>query len=198
MERSQATYEAYDGVELRLHDGKVIRCDPLSVAEAIHFMRLLAGAVDDTRVHHEFLREFVPRIGLAETKLVALGLTIELGQEDADVEVDLAEYSELAPGTTVEEALGICEALWKAQDEGDAWEFLEKLPPLFGVDPQHAHAAEAFAAGRAFVLIFYRHLYGLASDFLRHLAAGPATQVMVLTGVTTTETWKNSTPGSTT
>ncbi len=198
MDRSQATYEAYDGVELRLHDGNVIRCEPLSVSEAIHFMRLLAEAVDDTRVHYEFLREFVPRIGFSGIKLVSLGLVIELTQEDADIEVDLGDFSELAPGTTVEEALGICEALWKAQDEGDAWEFWEKMPPLFGVDPRDADAAAAFAAGRAFVLIFYRHLYGLVSDFLRHLTAGPATQVMVLTGVTTTETWKTSTPDLTT
>ena len=186
MSRSETAYGAYGGVELRLANDVVHMVDDLTVAEALRFLRVFEGAAEDLRILYLFLREFIPRLGLGDFPLADVGLNLEITDADADIEgVDLSAFSELGKKTTVLEALDMCEALWAAQEIGDAIVVLEEFPKLFGVDPDAVRPADIFAAARAFVLAFYAHWYGLAETFLSHLVAGPAIQVMILQGLPT-------------
>lgn len=172
MDRSQATYEAYDGVELRLLNERVVRCEAVTVAEAVRYLRLLSRVSEHFEAHHEFMAEFPERIGIADVPLRDLGFSIEspLG-------------GELDGGLlTVCTGLELLRMLFAAEggDPGAQSDFLDKLPAELGADLSSIHPADIFEFGRLFAQELYELLYGLASDFLTHLITGPRGQVLIL------------------
>ena len=189
MDRSQATYEAYDGVELRLLNERVVRCEAMEVAEAIRYLRLLSRVSEHFEAHHAFMAEFPERIGIADVPLRDLGLSIEcpLGGELDGGEV------------TVRDSLKLLRILVAAEngDPGAQSDFLDKFPAALSADLSSIHPAEVFEFGRLFAQEVYSLLYGLASDFLTHLIASPRGQVMILTRAMEMEAAPTSTPVST-
>ncbi len=188
MDRSQATYEAYDGVELRLLNERVVRCERVEVAEAIRYLRLLSRVSEHFEAHHIFMAEFPERIGIADVPLGDLGFSIEspLG-------------GELDGGSlTVRGSLKLLRILMEAENgEPRAQsDFLDKFPAALSADLSTIHPAEIFEFGRTFAQEVYSLLYGLASDFLTHLTASPRGQVMILTRAMETEAVPKSTPAS--
>ena len=191
MDRSQATYEAYDGVELHLLNECVVRCEAMEVAEAIRYLRLLSRVSEHFEAHHVFMAEFPERIGIADVPLRDLGLSID---SPVGGEIDGGEL-------TVRAALGLLQMLVKAEngDPGAQSDFLDKFPAALGAEMLSSiHPAEVFEFGRLFAQEVYSLLYGLASDFLTHLTTSPSAQVMILTRAMETETAPTSTPVSTT
>ena len=173
MDRDQATFQAYDGVEILL-DGVVVRAPDFTVAEAIHFIRLSTKVADgEVGAVFTFLREFVPRAGLSGVPLSALRM-------------DLSAFPSPKMGEeTLGRAMELAERLADAQ-EGDPdaqYEFLEEFVVVAGLDPK-TPAGEVFEMGVALVIQIHLHVYRLSRNFLDTLVAAPATRVMFLTGAT--------------
>ncbi len=190
MDRSQATYEAYDGVELRLLNERVVRCAAVTVAEAVRYLRLLSRVSEHFEAHHEFIAEFPERIGIADVPLRDLGLSIE---SPAGGEIDGGLL-------TVRAALDLLRTLVKAEngDPGAQSDFLDKFPAALSADLSSIHPAEVFEFGRVFAQEVYALVYRLASDFLTHLTTSPSAQVLILTRAMEMGAAPKSTPALTT
>ncbi len=188
MDRSKATYEAYDGVELRLLNGRVVHCAPLEVVEAVRWLRLLSRVDEgDFESHYTFLAEFPGRIGIDAVPLGDLGFSMT-GPGDVELTAD---------AMNVTAALGLVEMLAQAEggDPNAQANFLDNFPGAIGADPEIMTPAGVFELGRAFAEQVYSLVYGLASDFSTHQTASPRSLVMTLERVRPTTM---STPGSTT
>lgn len=197
MERSDATFGAYDGLELRLLGGQVVRVPDLTIAEAARFLRLLAAIESDGRTelerqeaHERFLAEFVPRAGISDVSLFALGMALELpgGMVARGEDISVARALQLT-----ELLQAACQRSgWGAQSE-----FLDVFPPVLGSDG--LRPPEVFQLGHQFAQHVYELLYGFARPFLSHLISTPGVRVMVMTtGTTGSLVASSSTRGSTT
>ena len=181
MDRSQATFEAYDGVELRLLNERVVQCPPLTVAEAVRYLRMLSRVSEDFGAHYAFMAEFPERIGIAEIPLGDLGFVMPspvAGAPDLD-----------GNGLTVTASLALLEVLAKAEqgDQDAIADFFDRFPPAIGVEPADlSPPAQVFECGRVFAEHAYTLIYGLASDFLTHLTTSPRGQVMMIARAGTT------------
>jgi len=185
MDRNRATYEAFDGVELRLLDGHVVRCPALSVAEAIHYLRLLSETDYDVDAAHAFLNEFPARVGIADVPLSALGF-----------EIDGVPGGHHAWDVTVSQGLALLELLGVAQRPhewtGALAKFMEAFPKATGISTEDPW--EMNRLGSVFAAAYYEAvLNGFARSFLSHLRSSPRARVMVMTGADS-----NSTSASTT
>jgi len=169
VDRSQATYEAFDGVELRLLNERVVRCKALGVGEAIRYLRLLGSVSEDFQAHHTFMGEFPERIGIIEVPLRDLGFSMEAPRGE---ELDGGEL-------TVQAALGFLELLSNAEngDPHSQADFMDRFPSAVGFDSSSVIPSEVFDAGRVFAERVYELIYGLASDFSTHLTTSPRGQV---------------------
>lgn len=186
MDRSEAIFQAFDGVTLTLDDGRTVNVRSFSTQEAVHYLRLLSRVQDgDAAAHNAFVREFPARAGLLDVPLSAFGFRF-----------DVEGVGEVAGGdVTVAQALAFVELLNSAQ-ERQGWRaqgaFLDEFPGAFGL--QALDPPAVFRAGIAFTDEVNRLLYGLAESFWTHLASSPRAQVMMTRG---TE-GSGSTPASTT
>jgi len=80
MENSRATFEAFDGVDVELPDGRTVLCRVLTIREAVRFLRLLAKSGEgDADAQLRFLEEFPAAIGLGEERLTPFEI-FELAQ----------------------------------------------------------------------------------------------------------------------
>jgi len=186
MDRSEATFQAFDGVTLTLEDGRTVNVRSFSTQEAVHYLRLLSRVQDgDAGAHHTFVREFPARAGLSDVPLSAFGFQFDVegvgGVSGGDV--------------TVAQALAFVELLHTAQGRW-GWRaqmaLLGEFPEAFGL--QALDPPEVFRAGIAFAEEINRLLYGLSESFWTHLVSSPRAQVMRTRG---TE-GSGSTPASTT
>lgn len=165
---SQATFEAYDGVRLRLATGYVIETRPFTVAEAVHFLRLIDEATEQPGAHSRFFAEFPERMGITTAKLADLGLEVP-GLSVGDLKYPAAAALEnLLADATGAENLSVRS---KAQRR-----FLEAFTQAFGL-ADDMRPADVFALGHKFVEAFYLLIYGLARGFCYHLIPGPGNQV---------------------
>lgn len=165
MERSEATFQAYDGVRLTLADDHVVQVPAFSTREAVHYLRLLSRVeAGDAAAHHAFFHEFPARAGLLGTPLSAFGFAF------SDAEIAGGEV-------TVAEATALVQLLGAAQDGGSSEivRFLDRFPVAFGIGDD-VPPAEIFVAGNAFADEFYRLIYGLAESFLSRLVSTPRVQ----------------------
>jgi len=168
VDRSEATFDSYDAVELRLED-RVVRVPPLTVGEAVRYLRLMDRLHSgDEGAHAEIMATFPGRAGIVDVPLTAWGLT-----------VDVPSVGPCAPSVTVGEALELCGALTEAQ--GGAWraqvKVLDRTPEVLGLPT--LHPVEVFGAARLFAQEVYALIYGLAEDFFARLALGPRGQARV-------------------
>jgi len=170
VDRSEATFQAFDGVTLTLEDGRAVNVRSFSTQEAVRYLRLLSMVeAGDAGAHATFVREFPARAGLSDVPLSAFGFTFA-----AD------GVGEVAGGSvTVARALAFVERLNAAQ-EWQGWRaqmsFLDDFPGAFGL--QALDPPAVFRAGISFADEVNRLLYGLAESFLTHLASSPRAQVM--------------------
>lgn len=172
MENDQATFEAFDGVELRLLNGRTVRCPALTIREAARYLRVLGRLKKEPAQHDVFMAEFPERIGLLEVPLADLGLAVAL-PDGSQVKFGLL---------TVADAFAMLEVLGTALADPFAEEsslakirVLDEFPVTLGVELKEPY--EVFALGRAFAESFYLMIYGLAADFLVHLTASPPVKV---------------------
>lgn len=166
---SQAAFESYDGVRLRLETGYVIETKPFTVSEAVHFLRLIDGATEDPSRHTQFFDEFPARMGITGAKLADLGLVVPpLDMGDLKYPAAVA-FEQMLADATLEMDL---RARSKAQ-----LRFLETFPKAFGESFPECTPAEVFALGQRFVQAFYLLIYGLAQGFCYHLIPGPGNRV---------------------
>lgn len=193
MGANEATFEAYDGVELRLGQ-TVVRCPALTTAEAIGYLRLFDRAKDDPAAHAEFLDGFPERMGLAGVPLSDLGVDVE-GPDGKPLDLSRLTYKS---GTRVAALYGVAAYETDIGRRSRAQiKFLRRFPKLVGIaDPDALPPVHVFGAGARFVQDFYLRIYGLAQDFCSHLISGPTSQVMVLRGLSLEPS--SSTPVSTT
>jgi len=173
MDRSRATYEAFDGVELRLLGGQVVRVPAFEVHEAIHFLRLFAAIEGgDQAAHRQFVAEFPARARLLTVPLSALGFALDVGEG----EVRRCEQ------VTVADALALL-ALLEAAGDQSGWraqaQFLDRFAAAVAL-PKGMPPGDAFTLGHAFREECYHALYGLARDFLSHLNSSPGVQVLAM------------------
>lgn len=171
MENSDATFEAFDGVELRLLNGRVVRCDALTVREAVRYLRMLSKIAEDPTAHDGFLHEFSVRVGLLEVQLCDLGLTVEgvnVGALTVAQGLDLADVVTAAAGPTYAKATAEAQV-----------RILDEFPGALGIS---GSTEDVFAGARAFVQALYEKLYGMARDFSGHLAVSPPVKVFEMRG----------------
>lgn len=170
MDRSEATFQAFDGVTLTLEDGRTVNVRSFSTQEAVRYLRLLSMVeAGDAGAHYTFVREFPARAGLSDVPLSAFGFRF-----------DVEGVGEVSGGdVTVARALAFVELINAAQ-ERQGWRaqsaFLDEFPGAFGL--QALNPPEVFRAGIAFTDEVNRLLYGLAESFWTHLASSPRVQVM--------------------
>lgn len=182
MERSRATFDAYDAVELRLED-RVVRVPPLTVGEAVRYLRLMDRLHSgDEGAHAEIMAVFPARAGIMDVPLSAWGLM-----------VDVPGVGACHPTMTVAQALEFCAVLAEAQEGG--WraqaKVLDRTPAALGLP--ELSPVEVFGAARLFAGEVYALIYGLAQDFFNRLALSPRGQAVERTGPTVAST---STPDS--
>lgn len=168
MDRSRATYEAYDGVKLHLPSGRVVECEALTVQEAVRFLRMLEVS-EDLDAREAFETGFVERIGIGDELLA------DFAQVDVDVgAMTVAEGFRVAQpwlrGALAPETAGGARALAG---------LFETAADVLGVAPD-ADAADALEVIRRFSRQFYAMLYGLAQDFWALLAARPKARELVI------------------
>lgn len=185
-----ATFEAYDGVELRLLNGRVVRCPALTVREAVRYLRLLSRAATDAEAHADFMAEFPARMGITGERLADLGLEVE--------GLDLGALS-FRDGVRLANVLAVASYHMDSRKRARAQlAFLRLFPRKLGLDGSRLEPAHVYALGRRFSDGMYQHIYGLAQDFCSLLTSGPAVRTMVLTGAQPTATDPRSTQDSTT
>lgn len=191
MERS--AFESFDGVEIRLLGGEVVRCPAFTVSDAAHFIRLLAQSADgDSEVIVSFVEQFIERVALGGAKLTELGF--ELDHEGEPVGLGDLTY---------DDGRALCELLrtacWaediKARSVAQV-RWLDEAPATFGLDLTEPE--EVFAFGRDFCQAFYLHIYGLAEGFCSRLAETPKATTWRVLGPepTTTKPPSTSATGS--
>lgn len=176
MERDEATYRAYDGVRLELFNDAVVECPPLTVAEAVHFLRALKDVRDDRPGAHEaFMGEFPERIGITDQRLADLGLVVK-GADGSVLDLGDLTYSD---------AVALCEQIAVASWSDDVVArseaqiaVLDEWPATFGITEQAP--PQVFETARTFAKEFYLLIYGLAQDFCSHLTASPPVKVLTL------------------
>ncbi len=190
MQRSQATFDAFDSVELQLLNGRVVHCDALTVQEAVRYLRHLSGAVggDLSRVDL-LLREFPARVGLTEVPVVDLGLEIE----GLDVSPKLLLGSPLGePPAALRRAFANAVAELADTDvlkQAQAQLYLLRLaPPALGL--RGRPLVEVFEGARDFTSALYLHLFGLAQDFCSLLTRSPRVRTMHLRARTSSSALK--------
>lgn len=147
MDRSRATFEAYDGVEFRVGEGTV-KVPSLSVGEAVRFLRLLARVEQgDGAANHEAAAMFSVRSGVEAVVLSDLGWEGPGGSLTVGAGIAFARQVDIAQTPDG----------WSAQAH-----VLDRAPRILGVDGE---PAEVFGAARAFAQQVYTLVYGLARDF---------------------------------
>lgn len=171
MDRDRATHEAYDGVRLELLNGAVAECAPLTVQEAVRYLRHLRDVREGRPAALDaFLAEFPERVGLDGQKLRDLGLEVE-GVAFGDLTCadgrQILETFATATGHPDETARS------RAQIA-----ILDTAPRLLGLAT--AVPAEVFAAVRSVVDAFLALIFGLAEDFCSTLTASPPVRVLRL------------------
>lgn len=188
MERQNgATYEAYDGVELRLLNGCVVRCPALTVREAVRYLRLLSRAREDAEANAAFLAEFPGRMNLEVQRLVDLGVAVE--------GADLGELR-YKDGVRLAKVLALASYHPDVRKRSKAQvAFLRLLPKKLGLDPDSLQPHEVMELGRRLVDDMYETMYGLAEDFCSHLTSSPPVKVMTLRRAQTvsSSTWASTT-----
>ena len=186
--QNEATFEAYDGVELRLLNGRVVRCASLTVAEAVRYLRVLSLVETDPTAHERFIGEFPGRLGIEGERLVDLGL-----------EVDGFAFGDLTYSAAVELVALQVAGAWatdvRARSRAQC-EFLDRFPAAVGLAP--TSPAQVMAEGRRFTDAIYLMIYGLAEDFCSHLISAPGSQVLEVTGTVAPGLSSSSTSVSTT
>lgn len=176
MDRDGPIYEAYDGVELRLLNGRVAKCSALTVREAVHFTRAPVAVDEDgtateagmLAIAHHFAA-FCERIGLIDVPLADIALDgvddIEFGHLAVRQALQIAHHQSLAsdlPNTV-------------AGAESVAW-LLDEIPAEFGLaDPP---VAEVFMLARRIRVALYRHLDWLLRRFFTVLATSPGVRTL--------------------
>lgn len=191
MDRGQAAFDAFDGLRIALIGGRVVHAPAFTVADASHFIRLLAdlhGAMvadadgpwtlDDVHEIHTLMHrtssEVADRLGLLDAKLVEIGL-----------EVDGVEWGDLT-ASDLQAMLGILNAACHHPDVGEQaanqMRWLDEATETFGLDPRALSASELFEVGRSIARTYYRHMYGLASDFRSRLHQSPMVKTWTLVG----------------
>ena len=175
--RDRATFEAFDGVELRFLGGVVRKCAALTVAEAAHYLRLEARVNEgDLAAMRQFAAEFPDRIGMLDVRLTDTGLEV-VGPGGAPLSFgDLTVADGLELSEIVAEAVGRDRRAPKAQVR-----ILDEFPATFGLDARTLTPADVFEVARAFTEALYLHIYGLAKDFYGHLSRSPRVEVMTMT-----------------
>lgn len=167
MDRRHGTFDAYDGVRLRLGT-KTITVPAFTVTEAVRYLRMLddVGA-GDLGAHYRFLTSFTERARLGPVPLSDLGLEragrVRCGPMP------------LADALRILETLGSSggRSAWRAQAS-----FLDDFGPYVDGDPT---PAEVFEAGGVFAAQVYAVVYGLAQRFLRSLTLPPGGQAKTTT-----------------
>lgn len=182
MERCEGAFSAYDGTELKLADGRVVRVPPFTVAEAASYLRLLSKVQDGSvEAHETFLATFPARAAVQDVPLSAFAF-----------EVEIPGAGVRAPDLTVAQALALADTVGRAM-QVDGWraqaEVLDRIPVVLALEG--AGPAEVFSAARLFATEVYALIYGLAESFFGHLVSTPGAQVMRMAG--TAERW-SSTP----
>lgn len=185
MIHDRATFEAYDGVEIVLVGGEVVKFPALTITESARFLRIWAKIIEG---QHDlvgvFVHEFVERLGLGHVTLAEL-----------DVEVEGTECGAL----TVSDAQDLCgvlhEASWSEDDRARAnaqVRWLDEAPGKLGTDTTDRETL--FELGQSFVSVYYLHMYGLARDFCSRLHASPRVKTWVVIGKTETSISAAGTP----
>lgn len=176
VDRNQATFEAFDGVEIRLLNGRVVRSSALTVAEAVHYLRLIERVdADDLTAVTEFVAEFPQRVGIQDEKLADLGLEVS-----GPGAVPLS-FGDL----TVKDGLSLASLYAQSIQDGPRApkaqiRVLDEFPATFGLDAAVLAPSDVFDVARGFTEALYLHIYGLARDFCRHLTTSPRVKVMEL------------------
>lgn len=177
MDRDRATYEAYDGVRLELLNGAVAECAPLTVKEAVHFLRVLEGFKARTPgAFDALMSEFPARVGLTEQRLADIGLEVE------DQSGNPLEFGDLTYADAVKIAEKVAAACYDPDPAAMSRaqiDVLDEIPGTLGVE---GPAADVFAVARRFTEAFYLLIYGMARDFCGHLTASPPVKVYSLQG----------------
>lgn len=191
MDRDLATYEAFDGVELRLSSGRVVKSAALTVAEAVRFARPpiteegldVDGKLTEAalRTVGDHLAAFCARIGIADVPLSELGLEqvddIALGATTVARGLEIACRQSIA-GSVPDTVEGATAMEW----------ILDEVPAEFGLD---ASAAEVFHVARRVRVALYRHMDWLLRRFFAVLTTSPEVRTMQIRAA------PNSTQGST-
>lgn len=173
MEHSQATLDAYDGVEIRLTDRTSVRAEALSVVEAIQMLGTMARIAEtgNMDIHARFLAEFYERFNIRDVTLAQLGL--EFGGVDGS-SLTVAATHELA-----QLYIAACRVEgWRAQSE-----CLDRFPALLGLGSDVA-PGDVFEAAAEFAEAFHRAIYALAQTFLHRLISTPGVRALELEGTT--------------
>jgi hypothetical protein len=176
---TRSTLEAFDGVELRFLNGAVVRCPAFTVAEATHFIRLLARPAEAQEADDElgaadavaaFVEAFVLRTGLGSVRLVDLGLAVDAPNGEP------VEWGDL----TLTDVMAMLEVLHDACWHDDLVKrskaqvrWLDETPTTFGFDASDLTPAALFGFGHSLTSALYLHVYGLASGFCSRLAMSP-------------------------
>lgn len=176
MSSDRATFDSYDGVELRFLDGVTRKCAPLTVAEAAHYLRLEARIRDgEVAAVCAFASEFADRAGVLDVRLVDMAFEV-VGPGGTPLALgDMTVADGLALTEVVGAAAGVDRKAAKAQSA-----ILDTFPAKFGRDPKALAPAEVFAMARSFASELYLHIYGLAKDFCDHLTRSPRVKVMTM------------------
>lgn len=167
------TFDAYDGVEITLMGGRVLKVPAFTVREATSFIRTWSHIMNGDHEHIVgFAAAFVDRAGLRDVTLGELGAEFE-GVECADL--------------TVREAQELLEVLALASWDDDLKtrsnaqvRWLDEAPGALGLEVDEP--AELFEIGQAFARDYYLHMYGLASDFCSRLHTSPRVQAWRVMG----------------
>ncbi len=168
MERSEATYESYDGVAFELEGGFVVRCNVLTVSEALGFLRMMSSVESDFSAHYRFMQEFPDRIKLAEASLADLGVTLDRPGGPLALE-----------NVTVRQATGLLGLLGDAEhgDPNAQYDFLDRFPAALAIDPEHLSPFDTFELGRALAEQVYSLIYGIARRFWLDLTTSPGARM---------------------
>lgn len=201
MDRSQAAFEAFDGIEIELAGGRVLRVPAFSLAEAMRYIRK-AGRVfrireeltedappPEVRAFYQeqdsLVRELAGRIDLTAATLDEIGFTYDAPGGSALSWGDL----------TAEDMLAMCAIVLDAAlaaDPGDQavaqLRWLDEAPSTFGLDAEAVTPAETLQWGWKMAEGFYHHLYGLASDFYFRLHQTPMVEAWRILGPSETST----------
>lgn len=200
MDPSRAAFEAFDGVEIELVGGRVVRAPAFSTKEAVGCIRKLyrlgeleaafqegdLGTIGGLlRTRDELSADLLGRLGLSGERVTSIGFAYESPTGEA------IEWGDL----TVDDLRAMARIILDAgvaEDEGDQAlaqiRWLDEAPGVFGIDGSTVSPADLLAWGFRFQEAFYLHLYGLASDFYSRLHRAPAVKAWKIRGPKKPET----------